>query len=307
MSRIEAINISKEKGVPKTQVAEADITELGISGDAHAGRWHRQVSVLSKESVDSFAKKTGMAIDNGAFAENILISGIDLSTAAILDRIKLGEVILEVTQIGKECHGHTCTISKRTGECIMPKEGVFTRVIEAGRIKTGDHVQLMHRSFNLHIITVSDRASAGEYEDLSGPKIKEIVQSHFKNSRLHIEIDSTLIPDEAQILKQVLLTDRDSFTDVVIITGGTGIGPRDVTPEVVFEIADRVIPGIMESVRAKFGVANPKAYLSRSIAAVADQTIIYALPGSVKAVEEYMAEILKTMEHLFEMLHGIGH
>ncbi|HNT28575.1 MAG TPA: molybdopterin-binding protein [bacterium] len=214
---------------------------------------------------------------------------------------------LEITQIGKECHGAGCSVFQRVGECLMPKQGLFARVITPGIVKVGEKAELIERTLNVHVVTLSDRAATGDYEDRSGPRIAEMIAAHFTGTRWHLAIDRTVIPDEPEMLAKILERDRDEATDVVVTTGGTGIGPRDITPEVILEIADREIPGIMEHIRVKYGTDKPSALLSRSVAAVMGDTIIYALPGSVRAVEEYMAEILKTLEHAILMRHGLGH
>jgi molybdenum cofactor synthesis domain-containing protein len=134
-----------------------------------------------------------------------------------------------------------------------------------------------------------------------------MVAAHFAGTRWHLAIDRTVIPDEPEMLEKVLEQDRDGLTDVVITTGGTGIGPRDITPEVILELADIEIPGIMEYIRVKYGADKPSALISRSIAVVMGETLVFALPGSVRAVEEYMTEILKSLEHAVLMRHGLGH
>jgi MOSC domain-containing protein YiiM len=140
MGYIEAICISRKKGVVKKAIQQAEFVEnLGIKGDAHAGMWHRQVSLLAGESIDTMKEKIPNLTD-GAFAENIITRGVDLKSVRIGDRLKLGySVILEVTQIGKECHT-ACAIQELTGNCIMPREGVFARVLKGGVVKQGDDV-----------------------------------------------------------------------------------------------------------------------------------------------------------------------
>jgi MOSC domain-containing protein YiiM len=137
---IEAIAISDKKGVVKKEISQATLIEdWGIEGDAHAGDWHRQVSLLAGESIDRVKRKIpGLAI--GAFAENLVTRGIDLRIIKIAKRLKLADnVILEVTQIGKECH-NACAIKELTGDCIMPREGIFAKVISGGKIRTGDAI-----------------------------------------------------------------------------------------------------------------------------------------------------------------------
>ncbi len=140
MGVVEALSISTERGVVKEPVDSADfIAGHGIAGDAHAGDWHRQVSLLPGESIDRM-KQQMPEIDQGAFAENIITRDLDLSRVQVGDRIVINnEVVLEVTQIGKECHSG-CAIQAATGECIMPIEGIFGRVITGGVVKPGDPV-----------------------------------------------------------------------------------------------------------------------------------------------------------------------
>ncbi|MFA7381904.1 MAG: MOSC domain-containing protein [Desulfurivibrionaceae bacterium] len=136
MSVVEAVCISEKKGMVKKQVPEIFLEEnWGITGDAHAGIWHRQVSLLAGESIDTVKKKLPH-LKHGVFAENIVTRGLDLMTLAVGDRLIINEQVeLEVTQIGKKCHNDGCAIKKATGDCIMPKEGIFTKVIRGGVVK----------------------------------------------------------------------------------------------------------------------------------------------------------------------------
>lgn len=143
MGSIEAVCISAEKGVVKTAVDQIVLrSEWGIEGDAHAGDWHRQVSLLAGESIDRMRQKIP-DLAHGAFAENIVTRGIDLSGFTIGDCLKIGDgIVLEITQIGKECHDAGCAIKSATGECIMPKEGLFCRVLQGGTIKPGMKINI---------------------------------------------------------------------------------------------------------------------------------------------------------------------
>ncbi len=140
---VSSINISEKKGTIKKPVNEVKIDKLGIVGDAHAGEWHRQVSLLGRESIDSFMNRANRKIESGEFAENIILKGIDFTKIKISDRFKINNVILEVTQIGKKCHGEGCPIFLAVGDCVMPREGVFTKVINEGKIKNGDKVEYL--------------------------------------------------------------------------------------------------------------------------------------------------------------------
>ena len=142
MSKVLAICISKHKGTLKNEVTEAYcIEEFGIEGDAHGGKWHRQVSLLAFEKIDDFRNKGGN-VDFGAFGENLVVDGIELHKLPVGQQLQVGEVLLEVTQIGKECHDK-CAIYYQVGECIMPKNGIFTRVLKGGKVKVGDQCTLI--------------------------------------------------------------------------------------------------------------------------------------------------------------------
>jgi MOSC domain-containing protein YiiM len=135
MAYVEAVCLSYKKGIVKKEQGKVTLREnWGLQGDAHAGEWHRQVSLLAGESIDG-VKEVLPTLKNGAFAENIITRGIELNKLNIGDRLKIGDdVVLEITQIGKECHNSGCAIKKATGDCIMPREGIFARVIQGGEI-----------------------------------------------------------------------------------------------------------------------------------------------------------------------------
>lgn len=302
---VRSVNISVEKGTVKSPVGSILINHDGVSGDAHAGDWHRQVSLLGTESIEKISKSSGRKINYGEFAENITTEGLELYNVNIGDKFRIGPVILEVTQIGKECHGSTCAIFKEVGNCVMPKEGIFCKVISPGSVKPGDQIEFLPDYFRILIVTLSDRASKGEYEDKSGPRLKGLCESHFNGLQWKYKIFHKLIPDNEELLKTVLKKHTSENFDFIFTTGGTGIGKKDITVDVVRNMNFKEIPGIMDSVRIKSGQANPNALLSRSVAGIIDNTIIYTLPGSVKAVEEYMKEINTSLEHLVYMLKGI--
>jgi MOSC domain-containing protein YiiM len=142
VAKITSINISPEKGTFKQPVDRAELkVDHGIVGDAHAGKWHRQISLLGQESID---KMTALGLDNlvpGMFAENITTEGIELYSLPVGTVLRLGGCRVEVTQIGKECHQH-CEIYKKVGKCIMPREGIFVRVLIPGTIAVGDEIEI---------------------------------------------------------------------------------------------------------------------------------------------------------------------
>ena len=300
-----SVNISAEKGVAKSPVSQVQINDLGIVGDAHAGQWHRQVSLLSQEQIDLFAKETDKDIQPGQFAENLTVSGLQYDSIAVLDRFQIGGVQLEVTQLGKRCHGDGCAIYQEVGKCVMPKEGIFCRVIQGGTVKAGDSIEYAPRMLKISVVTLSDRAFSGVYTDRTGPRVTEMLNDYFKDKKQALQIENKILPDDAERLKQALAHAIDEKVDVIFTCGGTGVGPRDIAPETVETVCDKMIPGIMENIRIKYGTDKPSVLLSRSIAAIARMTQIYTLPGSVRAVEEYLTEIVKTLEHATLMIHGI--
>jgi molybdenum cofactor synthesis domain-containing protein len=300
-----SVNLSEEKGTIKHPVPRIEIDARGVVGDAHAADWARQVSMLSQERIDAFAREVNRPIAPGEFAENLTVRGIDLREVAPLDRFRIGEVELEVTQIGKACHGDTCAIFREVGDCLMPKEGIFCRVLHGGAVAPGAIVEYRPRTLRFHVITLSDRAAAGEYADRSGPRIRELLTEHFAGSRWRIAIESAIVPDDADRLRAIIQEACASEVDVIFTTGGTGVGPRDIAPEAVAALCHKTLPGIMEHIRVKYGAQKSTALLSRGIAGVIGRTQIYTLPGSVKAVQEYLCEILRTLEHVLFMLHGI--
>ncbi|MCK9611712.1 MAG: molybdopterin-binding protein [Bacteroidales bacterium] len=304
--KVESVNISEEKGTIKHPAKKVIITSTGIENDAHSGDWHRQISMLSSESITKFENQAGRKINFGEFAENLTVSGINLVDTAPLDRFEINDVILEVTQIGKKCHGDSCAIYREVGNCVMPKEGIFCRVLHGGVIHPEDTGVYKPKVFKVYVITLSDRASQGVYKDLSGPKISEMAEKFFSSKKRQSNIENTLIPDDAQLLEQLVAQAINKY-DIIITTGGTGIGPKDFTPDIVKSLLEKEIPGIMDMIRLKYGQQKYNALVSRSIAGVVGKTLVFTLPGSVKAVEEYMNEITNMLEHLIYMLHSLDY
>jgi molybdenum cofactor synthesis domain-containing protein len=302
---VKSVNISEAKGTIKRPVDAIKLNDKGVEGDAHAGNWHRMVSLLGVESYEKFSREAGRSFVFGDFAENITTQGVLLYKMAPLDRLIFKSVELEVTQIGKKCHGKGCAIFNEVGHCVMPKEGIFARVIKSGTIMPGEGFRYEPKIFKVRIITLSDRASRGEYDDLSGPEIERQLSDYFTNNNWKADISRTLIPDDAAKLEQQLKDMRSQSYDLVFTTGGTGIGPRDISPDVAKLIIDKEIPGIMEHIRWKFGQEKPQALASRSICGTMNQTLLFVLPGSVKAVKEYTSEITNYLKHLIFMLKGI--
>lgn len=305
--KVVSTNISAKTGIAKQPVPKIELNEIGVKNDSHADFKNRNVSLLSIESINNFNSKNNLQIKPGDFAENITISGIDLTKTKLLDRFAINKTLLEITQIGKKCHGEGCKIFQQVGKCAMPTEGIFCRVLQKGTIQASDAVIYTPRTMRIKVITLSDRAHLGEYQDLSGKTAKQQIKEFLQQNHWQQNINTELLPDDKTQLKKSLLSAIDNNFDVIFTLGGTGIGSRDITPEIVTEVADKIIPGIMEHIRCKYGATIPSALLSRSVAAIANKTLIYTLPGSVKAVQEYLTEIFIALEHAVYMLHDLGH
>lgn len=301
MGRVEAVCISEKKGTVKKDIGQCDIIEdLGLKDDAHAGSI-RQVSLLSSESVVAFKARAGQKgqkpdILPGAFGENLLVSGIDPAAFSPGTVLKTGDILLEITQIGKECHSG-CEIMKQTGECIMPKQGAFAKVLKGGTVKSGDEII---RPFTAAVITSSDRSYNGEREDMSGPLIKEILERNDYFVR-----EMILLPDdEDRMMNELIRTADEVCPNVIFTTGGTGFSARDRVPEATLRAADRMAPGIAEAVRAYSMQITPRAMLSRAVSVIRGETLIINLPGSPRAVKECLEFLLPGLSHGILILRG---
>ena len=288
MAVIRAICISDQKGTQKYRIPEGAFTEdYGIEGDAHAGKWHRQVSLLSAEKIQEFRDK-GVQVEYGAFGENLVVEGCDLRSLPVGTRFAIGEVLLEMTQIGKECHDH-CAIYN---------------VTHGGKVREGDTLDVIpaapDRPFTAAVITLSDRAFRKEREDRSGPVIRDILCENGYDVA-----EMILLPDGEALLKRNLIRLADQRqVNVIFTTGGTGFGPRDLTPEATCAVCDRMAPGIAEAMRAESLKITKHAMLSRAAAGIRGATLIINLPGSPKACRENLDVVLPALKHGLGLLRG---
>lgn len=303
MGKVIAVCTSERKGLQKSDVKSAYFTtEWGIDGDAHAGKWHRQISLLSADKIAAFNEK-GANVIPGAFGENLVVEGFDFRSLPVGTLLRCGDVLLEMTQIGKQCHSH-CEIYKKMGDCIMPREGVFARVIEPGTITVGDEMVIEKREghfpWQAAVITLSDKGSAGQRKDESGPAIaKRLADSGYD------VVEELLIPDDERVLKQELMRLCDQRQlDLILTTGGTGCSPRDTTPEATLAVADRNVPGIAEAMRAASLKITPHAMISRAASVIRGKTLIINLPGSPRACMENMDVFMDTIPHAMGLLRN---
>ena len=304
--KILSVNLSEAKGTVKKAMESVTLDKSGVCGDAHAGPWHRQVSLLGEEAY-RMMELDPEAFPYGSFAENITTEGApgpdipDLKSCRPGDRFNCGDVLLEVTQIGKECPGPGCAIYEKSGRCVMPKEGIFTRVLSGGILRPGDNLTYDPKKYHIAVITLSTRAYNGFYTDRSGPVLIELIADFCSQNDWPCEISGVLLPDDAAKLHNELRKFIRAGYDMVFTSGGTGIGPSDITIGVVRRLLQREIPGIMEYIRISCGKDNPHALLSASLAGVSENTLVFALPGSVNAVKEYFSVISRSLKHMVYM------
>jgi molybdenum cofactor synthesis domain-containing protein len=297
--------ISAEKGIAKHEVPSISLkVEHGVEGDAHAGDWHRQISLLAHTDIE-FMRAKGLNLKPGAMGENLVIDGLDCDELGAGSQLRIGSAMLELTQIGTVCHAQGA-ICDTAGDCIMPRTGLFARVLEGGALHPGLPVELVHKvartTIQAAVITVSDRCAAGTTRDTAGPAVGALLRQE-----LGARIAWTrVLPDEAEQIAAELKDLCDRRVDLVITVGGTGISPRDVTPEATQTVIDRELPGLAEAMRAASAPKTPNAMLSRAIAGVRREALIVNLPGSLKAATENLHAILPALPHAVKMLRGEG-
>ena len=302
---VKAVCISLKRGTAKKNIHESElIKDFGIKNDAHGGNWHRQVSLISAEKILQF-NKSGGNVKDGDFGENLIVEGIDFKSLPVGTILKCNESVLEISQIGKDCHSH-CEIFKRVGDCIMPREGVFAKVIKGGYIKEGDVMTAeinKGKKLTAAVITLSDKGSTGQRVDKSGPKVKEILEENGYEVIEYI----LLSDDKDNISKNLIRLSDQRQVNLIITTGGTGFSNRDNTPEATTAVMTRNAPGIAEAIRFQSMKYTKRAMLSRGDSVIRNNTLIVNLPGSEKAVSESMEVIMGTVEHGIKILINEAH
>lgn len=298
MGTVRAVCMSEAKGTAKKPCAEATlVVQHGLEGDAHAGDWHRQVSLLPLERIDEFRAK-GAEVDFGDFGENIVVEGIDWARLKPGARLRCGEALLEITQLGKECHDR-CHIYHTMGDCIMPRNGVFARVLRGGAVRTGDEIAFAP-AYQVALLTVSDKGSAGIREDVSGVVMRELVEARGMEVALR-----EIVPDDMdEIAARLKYYCDEERVALVLTTGGTGFSRRDVTPEATLAVVERLCPGIPEAMRMLSMAVSKRAILSRAVAGIRGGTLIVNLPGSPKAVRECLGFVMNELLHGIDVLAG---
>jgi molybdenum cofactor synthesis domain-containing protein len=301
--KLRHVCISATKGVAKHEIGTGNLlVDYGMEGDAHAGNWHRQVSLLAHLDIESMRAK-GLHLTPGAFGENLVLDGLDIGALGAGSQLRIGPVLLELTQVGKVCHTR-CAIYYKTGDCIMPRLGLFARVLEGGALRAGMDVCVVRAVpravIQAAVLTVSDRCAAGTTIDTAGPAVAALL-----HDELQARIAWTgLAPDEAAQIEACLTDFCDRRVDVVLTVGGTGLSPRDITPEVTRKVMDREVPGLAEAMRAASAEKTPHAWLSRAVAGVRRETLIVNLPGSLRGATENLRALLPVLPHAVKMLRN---
>lgn len=302
MGVVKAVCISGRRGIEKKNVGFAEFVEgFGIRGDAHGGNWHRQVSLLSAERIEAFNQK-GAGVEPGAFGENLVVEGFDFRSLPAGTTFQCNDVVLEMTQIGKECHTH-CRIYQKMGECIMPSQGVFAQVVHGGAISVGDEMRIIEKAdtrYTAAVVTLSDKGARGEREDTSGTCICDMLcEAGYR------VVERLMLPDEQKQIEQELTRLSDGRqVNLILTTGGTGFSRRDRTPEATMAVAERNAPGIAEAIRVHSLSITGRAMLGRGVSVIRGGTLIINLPGSKKAVQESLEYILPHLEHGIRILAG---
>ena len=300
--RVVSVNVADVKGVRKRSVERVTLrVDHGVEGDAHAGTWHRQVSLLGNESIEKM-KVSCPDVDPGAFGENITTEGLRLYDLPVGTRMDVGATLVEVTQIGKVCHDR-CAIFHQAGDCIMPREGIFARVLGGGEVRAGDEVVLRKPTLiHAAVLTVSDKGARGEREDLSGAALEEALHALGAAA-----VERAIVPDEPEsIAAELTRWSDESPVNLILTTGGTGMTTRDVTPEATLRVLDRQAPGFAEAMRAGSLRTTPHAMLSRAVSGMRGKTLIVNMPGSPRACREQFAMIAPALPHAVEKLLDLG-
>ncbi|MCP4375377.1 MAG: molybdenum cofactor biosynthesis protein [bacterium] len=306
MGTVKALCLSDNKGEQKKPVDSCVFrADYGIEADAHSGNWHRQVSLLLDSDIESIRQKGLDDLSDGDFAENVILSGVDLNSCGLGTKLRLGDdVILSISQIGKVCHTR-CRIFYLAGDCIMPRLGVFARVETGGQVCPGDKAEAFdivpRDTLQAVVLTISDRCSRGQADDTAGPAVAKILTESLGANIYRREI----IPDEKETITQRL----DHYSaghsiDLVLAVGGTGFSPRDVTPEAARAVIDRLTPGLDEAMRTASAAKTPHAMLSRAVSGIAKSTLIITLPGSERAASENLQAIMPALGHGLAKLRG---
>lgn len=297
-----SVNLGRLKGAPKHPIDEGFLSpEWGLEGDAHGGNWDRQISLFPMEAVALVPKAIRESFEENTYSENLTIDGIPPEKLRRGTVLSIGDAVIKVLEIGKK----TFEPPEKGRPYIVSREGRFGRVLKRGIVKPGNLVEIREEGIpgpeapRLVLITLSDKGAKGEREDVSGRFLT------WYAARLDASVlFSAIIPDDKQVIKDALVKGINAKADLILTTGGTGLAPRDVTPDATLEVIDREVPGFSEAMRAESLRKTPHAMVSRAVSGIAERTLIINLPGSPKAVAECMEVIFPALRHAIDKLRG---
>lgn len=297
------ICVSATKGIAKHEVPGARITvEHGLEGDAHAGEWHRQVSLLAHVDIEAMRAK-GLALEPGAFGENLVVDGLQTDQLGVGSRLRIGPVLLELTQIGKVCHTR-CAIYYSTGDCIMPRTGLFARVLEGGELIPGASVEVVHRIarsvIQAAVITISESSVAGAAFYTAAPALSELLRAGLQ---ARIAWTQT-IACEIELISAALKELCDRRVDLVITIGSAGKSARDVAPEATRNVVDRGLAEIIAAMRTVSAEEDVIALLTPAVGGARRETLIVNLSGSLNSAMESLNAMLPALPDTVKMLRG---
>jgi molybdenum cofactor synthesis domain-containing protein len=296
---------SEKKGTVKSVIPVGELREdYGLVGDAHAGAGHRQISLLDEADIDGM-RVQGLKLQPGAFGENLVVEGLNLGGLGIGSQLRVGEALLELTQIGKVCHTR-CAIYHETGDCIMPRTGLFATVLAGGEVQPGMAIETVkevpRERIQAGVITVSDRCTAGVTRDTAGPAVAELLTAELG---AHISW-AGIVPDEFDRIVETLKDLGERGLDLAVTVGGTGCAPRDVTPEATRAVIEREAPGLSEAMRRESAKINNHALLQRGVCGIYQSCLIINLPGSAKGAVENLAAVVEVLPHAVKQLRGVS-
>ncbi len=297
-----SVNLGKIRGVPKHPIEEGILSpKWGLKGDAHGGDWDRQISLFPVETLSLVPRAIRESFEENSYSENLTIEGISPEKLCRGTILSIGGAEMKILEIGKK----SFEPPESGRPYIVSREGRFGRVLKGGMVKPGDIVKILEAGSlepdapKVALITLSDKGARGEREDVSGRFLS------WYATRLGAKVlFSSIIPDEKQVIRETLMKGVDAKADLILTTGGTGLAPRDVTPEATLEVIDREVPGFAEAMRAESLKKTPHAMISRAVSGIAKRTLIINLPGSPKAVAECMEVIFPALRHAIDKLRG---
>ena len=299
--RVETVCASRRHGLAEPAPGQVRmLADHGIEGDADAGRGHRQISLIDHAASTRQHPPTGGGRQTGAFAANVVLSGLDMGALGLGSRLRLGATAtLSITRIGRSGS------EPEPAEHRMPDGLLFARVIEGGLVAVGDpavvELAIARSVLQIVVLTLSDRCAAGTTADTTGPAVANLLRE-----RLSAHVFATeILPDGRALLAERLRHYADGpAVDLVVAAGGTGPGPRDETPEAVRDVVHRLTPGFDEAMRMASLAKTPLALLSRACSGIRAATLILSVPGSERGAVENLQAILPALPHCLGKLRG---